>query len=372
MLNRLNKLKNLWVFPLLALFLNACAPKNGYEISGTYTGEGIKMIYLERISGQSVLLDSMAIGTNGKFRFIGSANEAGIYRLNFGNQRAIDLVLDNTSDVELNIDESKPLFDYEVKGSEASEQLKAVNTILYNTYEKVNALQVQFIQNQNSKDIDSISRMLEFQYKIIIDEQIASIKEFIETSTNPLVDIYALSYLNMDENMSYYDQVFQEHGASIERSSYMKQLYDKYKFIKRLAIGQPAPEIRLPDPNGNEIALSSLKGKVVLIDFWASWCGPCRQENPKIVKVYNEFKNKGFEIYAVSLDRKAEDWKQAIMQDRLTWLHVSDLKFWNSGPAAAYNVEAIPATFLIDQDGKILAKNLRAEELRMFLKNLFS
>ena len=109
----------------------------------------------------------------------------------------------------------------------------------------------------------------------------------------------------------------------------------------------------------------------MLIDFWASWCGPCRKENPNNVKLYNEMKAKGFEIYGVSLDKNKEDWTNAIMQDKLTWVHVSDLKYWSSEAAATYKVESIPATFLIDKDGKILAKNLRGEELNSFVKKLF-
>ncbi len=139
-------------------------------------------------------------------------------------------------------------------------------------------------------------------------------------------------------------------------------------------IGDKAPELVFKSPEGQEIALSSLKGKMVLIDFWASWCRPCRRENPNVVRAYNEFKDKkfqngnGFTVYGVSLDRNKESWINAIKADNLTWTHVSDLKYWNSEAARLYKVRGIPSNFLIDGDGIILAKNLRGNKLEETLK----
>ena len=134
------------------------------------------------------------------------------------------------------------------------------------------------------------------------------------------------------------------------------------------SVGEEAPDIVLQDTTGAETALSSLKGKYVLVDFWASWCGPCRRENPNVVKVYNEFKSKGFTIYGVSLDNNRNKWLAAIDKDQLSWYHVSDLKGWGSDGAARYNVRSIPSTYLIDPEGKIIAKNLRGAQLEQTLR----
>ncbi|MBK7668859.1 MAG: TlpA family protein disulfide reductase [Sphingobacteriaceae bacterium] len=133
--------------------------------------------------------------------------------------------------------------------------------------------------------------------------------------------------------------------------------------------GAVAPEINLPDPNGKNIALSSLKGKVVLVDFWASWCGPCRKEMPNVVAAYKKYKSKGFEIYGVSLDKERQAWVDAIKKDGITWIQVSELTYWNSVAAKAYNVQGIPFTVLLDKEGKVIAKDLRGAQLDSAIEN---
>ncbi len=149
-------------------------------------------------------------------------------------------------------------------------------------------------------------------------------------------------------------------------------LKNKVRQLARVSVGQVAPDIALSTPEGKELKLSSLRGKVVLVDFWASWCGPCRKENPNVVKVYAKYKDKGFEIYGVSLDRDRPSWLGAIAADKLTWLHVSDLKFWQSAAAQTWGVSAIPFTVLLDPEGRIIAKNLRGPALEAKLNELFN
>ena len=138
------------------------------------------------------------------------------------------------------------------------------------------------------------------------------------------------------------------------------------------AVGVSAPEINLPNPEGEIVTLSSLKGSVVLVDFWAQWCKPCRLENPNVVKAYNMYKDKGFTVYGVSLDRTKEKWLQAIEEDGLTWTHVSDLQYFNSAAAQTYGVQAIPFSILLDREGKIIAKNLRGKALEDALEDFYA
>lgn len=182
-------------------------------------------------------------------------------------------------------------------------------------------------------------------------------------------------YLTFIRLMQQYDEDYIRQLANIYAKEYPSSEIAK-KLIASLpkgapAVGEAAPEISLTNPEGKKMSLSSLKGKVVLIDFWASWCGPCRRENPNVVNVYNKYKDKGFTVFSVSLDNKKEDWMQAIQKDNLTWeSHVSDLKGWKSAAAATYGVKGIPATFLIDKEGKVIATNLRGESLEAALKEL--
>ncbi|MEM6965833.1 MAG: TlpA disulfide reductase family protein, partial [Bacteroidota bacterium] len=141
--------------------------------------------------------------------------------------------------------------------------------------------------------------------------------------------------------------------------------------VKSFMIGAVAPDFEQNTPEGNPMKLSDLRGKVVLVDFWASWCGPCRRENPNVVRLYNQYKDQGFEVLGVSLDKGKEKWLKAIEKDGLTWQHVSDLRGWGNTVAKQYSVRSIPHTLLLDQEGRILAKNLRGPELAKKLAEIF-
>ena len=150
-------------------------------------------------------------------------------------------------------------------------------------------------------------------------------------------------------------------------SSYTASLGKTIDELGPTTNGVIAPEIILKTPQGDSLALSSLKGKVVLIDFWASWCGPCRRENPHVKAIYEKYKDKGFEIYGVSLDSKEANWKAAIQKDGLTWKHVSDLKGWKSSAAQLYKVRSIPATFLLDRQGRVVKSGFRSNQLEALI-----
>lgn len=175
---------------------------------------------------------------------------------------------------------------------------------------------------------------------------------------------------NKANNFVYYAQEYLKTYKSDEQEGMVKMLQNKIISMKGLMMGGDAPEITLNQPDGTPLSLSSYRGKLTLIDFWASWCGPCRRENPHVVALYQKYKNKGFDILGVSLDSNKDAWVAAIEKDGLQWKHVSDLGGWGSSPAKLYGVTSIPQTFLIDKNGKIVAKNLRGEQLTNKLKEI--
>ena len=197
----------------------------------------------------------------------------------------------------------------------------------------------------------------------IINKYNDLITEKIRLNTNMYASIFAIQGLQPDK----YADVFKALDAGLSKKYPRDQSVIRFHAVVTqmlgTVIGAEAPDIRLPAPDGHEIALSSLKGKVVLVDFWASWCGPCRKEMPNVVKAYAKYKNKGFEIFGVSLDKEKDKWVEAIQVEGITWPQVSDLQYWNSEVVKQYSIEGIPYTVLLDKEGKIIAKNLRGAEL---------
>ncbi|HTI91192.1 MAG TPA: TlpA disulfide reductase family protein [Puia sp.] len=153
--------------------------------------------------------------------------------------------------------------------------------------------------------------------------------------------------------------------------AFIKQLDNKVTFDKAVGVGQSAPDFTQNDTAGHPVTLSSFRGRYVLLDFWASWCGPCRQENPAVVKAYHKYHDKGFEILGVSLDQSESSWKKAIRDDKLSWTHVSDLKYWNNALVKMYGVQGVPQNFLIDPQGTIIARGLRGEDLQNKLAEIY-
>jgi peroxiredoxin len=202
------------------------------------------------------------------------------------------------------------------------------------------------------------------RYQRLLQQRNEYLTQMAMNEKKSFIPYFIVSYGAL-ENPGY--EMFQHAVSSAKAadpmSKYTQEIENKFNTEAALMIGGVAPEIKMNNPEGKSLSLHALKGKVVLIDFWASWCGPCRRENPNVVKLYEKYKDQGFEIFGVSLDNDAARWKGAIQSDGLTWAHVSDLLGWQNKAAKQYQVHSIPATFLIDKQGKILAKGLRGAEL---------
>ena len=199
--------------------------------------------------------------------------------------------------------------------------------------------------------------------------------KIIDLIKNNKDDIAALMFVDMfprEQNAALHEEVVRALHVTNPNHPIVKERWNILNSpAGKTSIGALAPELAFPDPDGNIRKLSDLRGKVVLIDFWASWCGPCRRESPNVRNVYAKYHDKGFEVFSVSLDRDANNWKKAIKDDKLVWPnHVSDLKYWSSEAAAIYGVRSIPSMFLLDREGRIVAKDLRGEALERAVKQL--
>jgi peroxiredoxin len=293
--------------------------------------------------------------------------QPGYYRVSFYGRQFVNLILDK-SPLEVNADGNDSNGFSEVKGSPDIDLIMKVQAMLQQAQEtpEMQKIQADFqaaAATNDEKKIEAIQQ----QYQDIIDKEYDKIAELIKQQPPSLGLINMLqnsSPLDKDKYFSTYVAAADKFTGDWATNSYGKGFVAFVESLKKTAVGQPAPEISLPDPDGKIKSLSSFKGKYVLVDFWAKWCGPCRQENPNVVKAYNQYKDKGFDILSVSLDRTKEDWVKAIKEDGLVWNHVSDLKYFESQAAKDYNINAIPFSILVDPNGIIVAKNLRGAGLQ--------
>jgi len=362
---------------------------NEVIISGHIQQAADQTLYIEELTTDNLIsVDSVKLNEKGRFVFRFQIQEPGFYILKFSRANFITLLLEPGENLELEAADSNLSSSVQIEGSKGSMLLMALNKKLRSNYDKVDSLAAVFRANQHKPDFVETKSQLDLAYTLIFEDQKKYIKQFIDDNPNSLASIIALYQyfgnqviLKENEDFEYFEklshslaQLYPENKHVLDLrqrvSEYKRAEAQKDLARERLMNGNEAPEIILPDVNGELLALSSLRGKVVLIDFWAAWCPPCRQENPQLVKVYNKFKHKGFEIYGVSLDRNREDWLKAIREDKLPWLQVSDLKFWNSPVVSLYNVEGIPFTVLLDKQGRIIAKGLRHRELEQKLREI--
>lgn len=226
-------------------------------------------------------------------------------------------------------------------------------------------------QSQNVTEMERIQQEYTVMQARLQDSAKSYAKDFVFANRNNIIAAYfSLVYLNEPGKEDFMKSVYDTLTPAVKKSFFGTKMGELISSMSKTSIGVVAPDFTQNDPTGKPVSLSSLRGQYVLVDFWASWCQPCRQENPNIVSAYNTYKDKGFTILGVSLDQDSTAWKKAIADDKLTWNHVSDLKYWENAAAKTYGIRSIPASFLLDKEGKIIAKDLRGEALAAKLAEL--
>lgn len=341
-----------------------------FTLTGTVKGlENGKTVILER---QDEVLGMVPVDTvkieNEKFTFKGKALEPSIHFIQVQDiQGKVAFILENGK-IDFTIYKDS-VAKSRIGGTPNNEDLQNFNA----TAMKVQKMMQDF-QTANMKKMQDAQANNDTATQNALMEEFGKIQAEIVTLTsnfpvqNPKSFLSVLFLDNMfnqpDVDIEKIKTVYNGLDASLKATKPGKAVKTKIDNYKSIAVGSLAPEFSAPNPDGKVISLKESLGKITIIDFWASWCGPCRKENPSVVALYNEYHAKGLNIIGVSLDKDATKWKEAIAKDNLTWNHVSNLKFWSDPIAALYNVKSIPATFILDANGKIIARDLRGAELR--------
>lgn len=383
--------KNIGLFLIAAVVLAGCK-SNNIEINGKLLNpvKG-ELIYLDELrSNDLITVDSVAVSGEGTFSLSRKIESSSFYLLKTDQANFLTMLLEPGQKMSLKAYFDSLNYPISLSGSKGTELMAEYNLKLRQTIRELSGLRGIYLKSLGTPDLPMVMDSLDNVAQHYLTDINSYTKTYIDQNLNSLVSLVALYQqvapgeyiLHPEKDLRYFLKV--DSSLSLNYPDYgpVKSLHEQVLEMNTVTApgkeiapvsgaNSEAPEISLPTPEGDTIKLSSTRGNVVLLDFWASWCPPCRAENPNLVKAYNLWHNRGFQIYQVSLDKTREEWLKGIKDDHLEkWIHVSDVKYWNSVVVTTYRIESIPVNFLLDREGRIIATNLRGETLQTKLAEL--
>ncbi len=385
--------RKLAIFLASALMLAGCGDKNA-EISGILENSLPRQyIFLQELKPNELLnVDSVIIPADGSFEFRRKVKFPSFYLLKINQNNFLTMLIEPGEKIKLTSHFDSLNYPVAVIGSKGTKLIADYNKTLLKSRKRISSLRDIYDLNSDRPDLERIVDSLDNLGDGYLNEMNRYAKEFIDNNLSSLATIPVLYsqltpdiyVLDPEKDLSYFLKVdsslfgkYPDYGPVIDLHNQIKEMVAYFKGADTPQAAPEgermvAPEIALPSPEGDTIRLSSTRGSYVLLDFWAAWCSPCRKENPNLVKAYNLYHNKGFQIYQVSLDKTKEAWVKGISDDKLEkWIHVSDISYWNSVVVPLYKIESIPANYLLDKEGRIIASNLRGDALQRKLSELF-
>ena len=382
-------MNNRFLLALILIFAAISCKDSSTKIYGTLTNshKGEYIYLLELQLNEFKTLDSLKISEDGKFNFMQDIKQPTFLILRLNVRNFLTLLAEPGEKIRIEANHDSLNTPSSLEGSKGTGKMLEYNKALKGTIEKLGSLNEIYSNNINSPDLPKVIQSLDSLAQQYLKEINLYTKKFIDQNLKSMVSLVALYQqvapqvyvLDPKKDLKYFVKVDSSLTSLYPESAPVKSLHEQVKALAErsgngaaLDEGTVAPEISLPSPDGKTVTLSSTRGNIVFLDFWASWCSPCRKENPNLVKVFNKYHSKGFNIFQVSLDKTREDWLTGIKDDKLgQWIHVSDLKYWNSSVVPLYRIEAIPFNFLLDKDGRIIASNLRGQTLEDKLAEIF-
>jgi peroxiredoxin len=384
-------MKRISIIALLIISFWGCKqtqdPKdNAFIIKGKLENANSIVFAIDELAPKDLVpFDSILTDAEGNFAYRNNIEDAGFYIININRANSLTLLIEPGEVIDINGNANNLLNTAEISGSKGSSLMLSLNRKLATSYKILDSLADFYRESRFSPDFDNIRQTMNAEYVNVFESQRDFVKNFIDNNPKSLASIIALNQylgdrmlLTMSDHFKYFEDLSNslsnvyptnKHVIDLKKqiSTFKRRRIQLQQAEEQLSIGKKAPEIVMNNLQGQPVSLSSLTGNYVLIDFWAEWCDPCRQNNIKLKEIYKSYKGKGFEIYGISLDRSMNEWTRAIQEDKIDWIQVSDLQFWNSPIVGLYAIDGLPFNLLIDKEGIIIAKGISPKELNEIL-----